>query len=125
MFVFRHDKLFTHCMAFFQQGPFIQRIEPLRNKCELSIEFWTDPPLEPIPAELYAEVWAQKGAIVVRHDFERNFWNISNLLPSCVSLVKILTGYNSYTFTPYGLYKDLLRNGGVQIFGDKNGIYET
>lgn len=117
MFTWRQPENIKHVLVFFQQGPFIQRIQPLIHAVDLSVEFWTDPPLEPIPAEVYAKIWVDKGAVVVRIDTERNIWNITNSLPSCVSVVKVMTGFNSYAITPYGLYKDLLRRGGQQIFG--------
>lgn len=114
-FLWFSPKNIRHVDVFFQSGPFILRAEPRLRYCSFVTEYWTDPPLEPIPADLYARALVGQGKVVVKHKFRRNIWNITNILPTCVSLVKILTGYNSYTLTPFGLYKSLLKDGAEVI----------
>ena len=40
---------------------------------------------------------------------------VSNIVPSCVSVVKVTMGIDNHCVTPKGLYNYLLANGGVVI----------
>ena len=41
--------------------------------------------------------------------------NLSFFVPSCVTMVKYMMGFNSKALTPYKLYKDLLKAGALKV----------
>lgn len=50
-----------------------------------------------------------------KKDNNFNYKNVFNLFPSCVNFSKVVSCYRSKAQTPYSLYKDLIKNGGVEI----------
>ena len=47
--------------------------------------------------------------------------HIGNMIPGCVSIVKMALGITNYAMTPYGLYRWLVMNGGrIWVAADQN-----
>lgn len=76
-------------------------------------------PMDPLDV---AKVWVGLGWRVVRYkavvDTGQKIYHPSNMVPSCVSLVKAMMGVTSWVITPKQLYNWLLKRGGEEIFLD-------
>lgn len=49
----------------------------------------------------------------------RSGFHIGNIIPGCVSIVKMALGITNYAFTPYSLYRWLVLNGGKICLANK------
>jgi hypothetical protein len=110
---------FGHCMAFAQTGAFVTVIEPLWHTVQIETYFNQDDPKAGLSAELVALSWVDMGYKVVevktKVDFSLSIRHIWNIIPTCVTLIKTLTGLRGWGFTPYQLYKLALARGGIEI----------
>jgi hypothetical protein len=105
------DKSKSHVLAFAKSGNGVQAIEPTRKSIHLVYYENTD-------INHYIEWCIDKGYTVVgsTHEADLSSWKgITNIIPTCVSITKILTGFASTSITPQGLYKELLARGGVEL----------
>lgn len=139
---FARAKGFGHCVLLSQMGFVVGLIEPtpshVRHHCYYHAvkprDFLRDPRdaktledanafiVTPMDAAELAQVWRGLGWRVVRYkatvDSKRKIYHPSNMVPSCVSLVKAMMGVTAWVFTPKQLYNWLLRHGGEEIFLD-------
>ncbi len=119
-----HPKHLQHVYAFTQVGPHVLFVEPDRTR----IEFVVKHPTENLPvmrADALARELTEVGHTVVRHKYVPNISgkkSIWNWIPSCVTVVKVATGFGSLATTPKGYLHDLIANGGYLFLkGDSNG----
>ena len=73
-----------------------------------------------IPIESVLELFKEHNWTVVKHEFEpatlkRLLLSVCNWYPSCVTLSKLVSGYNFMGFTPYSMYKSLIKAGATEI----------
>lgn len=109
---------FWHVFLFAQSGQFIQLVETYNGNVDITIIADEDDPRKLVPAEGLALLYVEAGYHVVRIKLESNlkgFKLLGNLVPSCVSVVKVVIGLANFVVTPYGLYKWLVENGGEII----------
>lgn len=102
-----------HVLAFCQSGRSIQFAEPMCNRLDLNIALPDDK--ETLHAIDVASYYKRYGATVVLfrgHVDYRTAKAVSCIVPSCVSIIKIVTGFMSWAQTPMGYFKHLIRNGG-------------
>ena len=117
MFVMGHPEDKTHVFAFAQTGHMIQLIEPSGDMVALRVLFDAEDAREYMDVEGLAHLHSDAGDTVIKHTFKPQVISCKNLiLPlSCTSAVRIGTGVYSGAWTPYGLYKDLLKQGAEVI----------
>ena len=112
-------KDFGHCIAFAQTGKFVTCVEPLWHKVDLQTYFSESDANKPLSAEMVALAWVKLGYRVVevktKIDSSLSMRHIWNVVPTCVTLIKILTGVRGFAFTPYQLFRLALKRGGVEI----------
>ena len=119
-FLRRDPKHITHVYAFCQCGNFVLFVEPTLHKIDFTIKF-AENQEEGLCAYNLAHQIANAGHIVVKHEFSPNIRGkktIWNWIPSCVSVVKVATGYASTARTPLKLLHCLLRDGGEFIYSE-------
>lgn len=104
------DKTLSHCYCFAQVGPFVQIINPGQDALEIGIKAQDDG--SELDAVEYAGQRYQAGDIVLEYTSvpETMKWR-SVWTPTCVSLVKAVIGYNSFSITPKQLMRALLKDG--------------
>lgn len=61
-----------------------------------------------------AEISCNSSIISIIHTPDKAK-NVSYMIPTCVSVVKYVLGFNSNAVTPKGLYNDLLAKGGKRL----------
>lgn len=91
-----------HVLCFSQAGPHILFVEPCPSQLKLDIKYDS----KPLDADSAALVLIEEGYTVLRSTHQFNYPRLS-LIPSCVTIVKTVSGYRTPAFTPYGLYKAL------------------
>lgn len=102
-----------HVYAFCQIGEFVLFVEPYRNKLDFVIKYPTEDH-KVMCAKQAAQEISNYGHTVVRHVFKPSIvgkktrWN---WLPTCVTVIKVATGFASNAWTPKHLLHDLFRNG--------------
>lgn len=109
-FVWNHHPVYHHCFAFCDLGEGMIMVDP--NLHTLKMTGYD------CSAHFMAKYLAEEGAVVVSCEFKTKLvgWKaLTNISPTCVTAVKIATGFYSSAITPYGLFKDLLRNGGEVV----------
>ena len=108
IFLINSPKHITHTYCFSQAGDNVLFVEPTMSKVNFSVK------QAPACAASIAQEIADYGHIVVRHTFTPDITfakSIWNLIPSCVTVVKIATGFGSNSWTPRGLLHDLISKG--------------
>lgn len=112
-------KGFGHCMCFAQTGPFVTVIEPLWHTVQVETYWKNEDPKAGLSAEWVALSWVDMGYTVVemktKIDFSLSIRHIWNIIPTCVTLVKTLTGVRGFAFTPYQLFKLAVKQGGTVL----------
>lgn len=116
-FVRNHPENITHAYAFTQVGPCVLFVEPHRDRIDFTMKY---------PENDHTHLSAHRLAIelgeayhtVIRHEFvpdlqDKRSW--LNFIPTCVSVVKVSSGYPSLAVTPYGLLKCLMKRGAEPI----------
>jgi len=118
----RWQKLFckpewSHCFCFAQAGPVVQIVNPGWDRVEIGIR--GDEDGGPLLAEDFAHDMGTGGNTILRitHSPERIKYR-SIFAPNCVSLVKVILGYNTgfFEYNPERLFYHMLRNGGELIY---------
>lgn len=65
------------------------------------------------------DIIKQKNAVIVENnlgvDITNKMFNVGNILPTCVSIIKMVIGVNALVVTPYQLYRYLLNRGAKEI----------
>jgi hypothetical protein len=103
----------SHVYCFAQAGPAIQVVNPCVDRLEIGIEVTGKPAVE------YARhLHDTKHHTILRinHVPERIKWR-SVLTPTCVSVVKVVLGYNTgwLDVTPERLFFHMLDKGGAEL----------
>lgn len=119
-----HPKHLQHVYAFAQVGDNVLFVEPSQKR----IEFVVKHPVDDCPvmsANALAVELTKVGHTIVRHNFVPNIRgkkSVWNWLPSCVTVVKVATGFGSFATTPKGYLHDLIAHGGYLFLeGEKYG----
>lgn len=109
-----HPAELTHCYAFTQLGQFVLFVEPSRSKVDFTIKYPTDY-TEHCNADIMAIELTMHNHTIVRHTYKQEITGkktFFNFIPSCVTVVKVATGYRSSALTPKRLFEDLVLDGG-------------
>ena len=112
-FVRNDPENLQHVYAFTQAGPNVLFVEPYRDRIDFTIKYPT-PDFEHMWAEKIAQELMSFGHTVVKHKFIPNINSVKSLwnwIPTCVTVVKVATGYPSSAWTPRQLLEELLANG--------------
>ena len=102
-----------HVYAFSQTGQFVLFVEPSLTKVELVVKYPNDGS-DYLCGDSLARELVSHGHTVVKHKYQPNIRgkkSLFNFLPTCVSVVKVATGYSSLAVTPVQLLGCLLNNG--------------
>lgn len=105
---------FGHVAGFMQAGSGVLHVEPMLKRILLAVETDPDDKNKHLSAYATATTMARCGFVVVKHEFHPKLsgWQlITYCVPSCVSVVKVISGFLSFSLTPKGLYNHLLRSG--------------
>ncbi len=106
---------FSHCLCFAQSGNSVILAEPTREA--LIVKNY-----ENTHAAYFARELAAGEFKVVRAryyiDMKKKLLYAGSLWPSCVNVVKVVSGYRCNAQTPYALYRHLIRTGGKLIGKD-------
>lgn len=115
--IFVPRKNLEHCGVLMQLGHQVLRVEPRAQGPEIKAFFHPDDQRIPIPAGVVAADMVLQGWTVLRYEAgkRRKVYHISNIVPSCVTLVKALIGRTTFEITPQQLYYGLLKDGAVFI----------
>lgn len=102
-------KEFHHCYCFRQIGDMVYMAEPTTANIDSRI-------YKDISARQLAIQFSRREATRVlkfkyEFDFNNKMFNLWNLVPTCVSVVKMFLGIKAKAQTPYQLYKHLLKQG--------------
>lgn len=112
-----------HTYAFSQVGNTVLFVEPYFDKIDFVIKE------APCLAIDCAQQIANAGHLVLHHRFSPNIRgksSIWNFIPSCVTVVKVSTGFDSSAKTPMQLVNDLIKKGADVILSDEiNGKTEV
>lgn len=105
-------KPFLHCYCFRQIGDFI---------------YWANPTTSNIDTKIFLEIDASVFAHSLKFvpntrvltfysdlDFSNKIFNLWNIAPTCVSVVKMFLGISCRAQTPYQLFKHLLKLGATE-----------
>lgn len=115
--VWRDPPHLHHCYAFSQVGDYVLFVEPSRQKIDFVVKYPT-PDYPKIRAATIALELTAHDHTIVRSVHIPNLGGlkaVTNVVPSCVTVVKCATGYASFAITPKQLMVDLLANGGYII----------
>lgn len=104
-------KGFGHCCVIYQYLNLYILIENSGTKVEIT------PILEDLDVffDKLRSVWDVKIVKIQKSDEKFYYKSIFNLFPSCVNFSKVVSCYHSRAQTPFALYQDLLKNGGIEI----------
>jgi len=104
---------FHHCYCFREISPHTYYANP--TFCNIDTKIYSYRKATPM-AEYYA---SQPDTIILEYtsdlDLKIKMWHLGNVMPTCVSVVKMFLGINNFCLTPYSLYKWLLKNGAKQV----------
>lgn len=106
-------KPFYHCYCFRQIGDHIYYANPTTSNIDTKI-------YEKVDAEELAQGISRFTNTKVlkfryRFDIKNRMFNIFNMVPTCVSAVKMFLGISCRAVTPYQLYKYLLKRGAFHL----------
>lgn len=109
-------KPFYHCYCFRQIGDHIHYNNPTTSNIDTKI-------YQKINAnKLAQEILKQPNTKILkikyRFDIKNRIFNIYNIAPTCVSVVKMFLGIRCRAITPYQLYKYLLKCGAFHLTND-------
>lgn len=110
-----------HTYAFTQMGDYVLFVEPHRTKIDFVLKY-PDEDFPKMCANTMAQELVSHGHIVVKHVYIPNIRGVKsiwNFIPSCVSVVKVATGYNSLARSPKQLLHCLIKNGANLIFAEE------
>ena len=108
----RDSEVLRHVYTFAKVGDTVLFVEPYRNRIDFTVK------QSPNCVETAAQEISDAGHLVLHHTFEPEIGGKSslwNIIPSCVTVVKVSTGYASYARTPKQLFNCLLNNGAKVI----------
>lgn len=110
---------FSHCAVFAESGPVVVSVEPVTGGISVRSHWNTEAVHRGISGDDVSELFKQAGWRIVKHTFGQKpagkLISLSNCWPSCVTVAKIATGYSPWCFTPWQLYKKLMKDGAVEI----------
>lgn len=118
-FVRKDPEHMQHVYAFSQSGACVLFVEPSRDKIDFVIKY-PEPEFPLYWADITAKELVSVGHTVVRHKFipkindKKSLWN---WIPTCVTVVKVSTGFPSSAWTPKHLFEDLIEDGAELIRG--------
>ncbi len=119
VFVRHRPKMFWHVGVLMQAGCDVIRVDSNSEGVNIDKYFDELVPGGYVSVEDVAVSFAEKGMLVVKFEVtagsKKSIMHISNLIPTCVTVVKTVIGRPSWEITPYQLYKGLLRDGGIEI----------
>ncbi len=104
-------KPFYHCYCFRQIGDHIHYNNPTTSNIDTKI-------YQKINAEILKQPNTKILKIKYRFDIKNRIFNIYNIAPTCVSVVKMFLGIRCRAITPYQLYKYLLKCGAFHLTND-------
>jgi hypothetical protein len=113
LFIYKTPTHQRHTYTFCQAGPYVLFVEPTLQKINFTIKHPNDGS-DYLCAEKIAKELVSHNHTVVKHSFEpsiRGKNTAFNFIPSCVSVVKVASGFASLAVTPARLLKCLLNDG--------------
>lgn len=114
-FVRKDPPNLQHVYAFTQAGPNVLLVEPYRDRIDFTVKYPT-PDFQEMCADQIAHELMSFGHTVVKHKFIPNINSVKSLwnwIPTCVTVVKVATGYPSSAWTPRQLLEELLTDGAM------------
>jgi uncharacterized protein YjaG (DUF416 family) len=105
---------FYHCYCFRQIGDYVYFAD--HTKANINTAIYQD-----VTANELAHILINENdnlvilRIKIPIDFSNKNFNIWNMLPTCVSTVKMFLGITNKAVTPYQLYRHLLKRGAKLI----------
>jgi hypothetical protein len=106
-------KPFYHCYCFRQIGGHIHYNNPTTSNIDTKI--YQEVSVEELAQEISKQPNTKILRIKIPVDFSNKNFNIWNMLPTCVSTVKMFLGITNKAVTPYQLYRHLLKRGAKLI----------
>lgn len=110
-----HPDHLKHVYAFSQVGGFVLFVEPEWSKVDFTVKYPSQGQL--CDASEMASELVKFGHVIVKHTYfpDINKRWIFSMVPSCVSVVKVATGFSSCAVTPRGLLRALINSGAEVI----------
>ena len=103
------QKPFYHCYCFRQIGDHVYVVNPTISNVDSQIYEFTH------ASQLAQEISRNPDTKILKFKYKfdnsNRVFNITNMWPTCVSVVKMFLGIRSRAVTPYQLYKYLLKRG--------------
>jgi len=100
---------FLHCYCFRQIGGSVYFANPTISNIDTKIIPYCR--AEDFAKELLGYPYNRILRVKYPFDFSNRMFNLWNLIPTCVSIVKIFLGITAKAQTPYQLYKHLIKRG--------------
>lgn len=104
-------KEFYHCYLFRQIGDYIYYANPTTSNIDTKI--YQGMSIDQLANDLKNQPNTKILKFKYPFDFNNQMFNTWNLVPTCVSVVKMFLGIRAKAQTPYQLYKHLLRKGAI------------
>lgn len=111
------QKPFLHCYCFRQIGDHIFFSNPTTSNIDTKVYQQVD--AEELSQEILRKPNTKILKFKYRFDIKNKMFNIWNMAPTCVSVVKMFLGVRSRAVTPYQLYKHLLKRGAFHLTTNK------
>jgi len=109
-------KPFYHCYCFRQIGDHIHYNNPTTSNIDTKI--YQKISAKKLAQEILKQPNTKILKIKYRFDIKNRIFNIYNIAPTCVSVVKMFLGIRCRAITPYQLYKYLLKCGAFHLTND-------
>tara|TARA_A200000159_G_scaffold59245_1_gene54776 strand:- start:1156 stop:1566 length:411 start_codon:yes stop_codon:yes gene_type:complete len=104
-------KGFYHCYLFRQIGDYVYYANPRLSNIDTKI--YQGMSIDQLADDLRSQPNTKILKFKYPFDFNNQMFNTWNLVPTCVSVVKMFLGIRARAQTPYQLYKHLLKKGAV------------
>lgn len=113
---------YGHVYLFSEAGPFIQFVHPRSTNVSLEINY---SPIPDVPLEgldIAREMHSQGHTVLIFKHRPKSISWITTLVPSCVTVAKVVLGINCMATTPRQLAKYLVKKGAILYTPELNDV---